>query len=554
MKKLILSAAALAGLFSTTAALAAPPVKPKLILAISVDQFSSEVFTRYRAGYVGGLKTLSDGIAYPSGYQSHASTETCPGHSTILTGRHPSGTGIVSNSWFDKSLGQMVYCVGVPNQPAPADPNMRGPQNMRVTTLGDWVKGAEPGARSFAVSGKDRAAITMGGKHADGVYWWNDGAGFVTSPYAGPADEKVVGPANDFNAATRLAWNKAKPQLWPAVSKTCAAMAKPHRFGDLAMSGEVPPEMAKGVTDKPWFADSTAFQNALRASPLFDTLVADFAIQLIAREKLGKGPATDVLAVSLSANDYVGHRFGNGGAEMCAQQAALDATIGRLLTAVQALKVPVMVVLTADHGATDAAEREHEQDAKANRLDGRAFIKALNDAVKKQLDLKTNPLDGDDPQQLSITAGPNPALSDQVRDAAIAWLKQRPEVKEIYTRTDVEQAIAPAGTPVDKLTTLQRMNESYDKDRSGDIFVMFGERTSFGVPKKLGDTVAGHGSPWDHDRRVPILFWWPGATAETRETPIETVDIAPTLAGTAGITPPVPVDGRCLDLGGNCAR
>lgn len=548
MKKLIL-AAALAALPATLPA--AAPEKPKLILAISVDQFSSEVFNRYRPTYSGGLKTLSDGIAYPVGYQSHASTETCPGHSTILTGRHPSGTGIVSNAWYDRSIGQMVYCVAVPNQP---DPNARGPQNMRVTTLGDWIKGSMPAARSFAVSGKDRAAITMAGKHADGVYWWTDGTGFTTSKYAGPADARVVGPANGFNAATRVAWSKRAPDLWPAVSKACAPLAKSHRFGKLDMSGDVPPEMAKGVTGKPWFIDTTAFQDALRASPLFDSIVADFAIELIAREKLGKGPATDVLAVSLSATDYIGHRFGNGGAEMCVQQAALDATIGRLIAAVKALKVPVMVVLTADHGATDAAERAHEHDPQATRLDSRGFVKELNEALKKQLDLKTNPIDGDDAQGLVITTGPGPALHDQVRDAAIAWLKARPEVKEIHTRAEIEAATVPAGATADKLTMLQRMNESYDKDRSADIAVVFGERTSFGVPAKIGDTVAGHGSIWDHDRQVPILFWWPGAPSETRPAPAETVDIAPTLAAAAGIMPPVPVDGQCLDLGGICTK
>lgn len=549
MKTLIIAAAL--ALLSTTVQAAPPPVKPKLILAISVDQFSSEVFRRYRAGYGAGLKTLSDGIAYPTGYQSHASTETCPGHSTILTGRHPSGTGIVSNAWYDRSSGQMVYCVAVPNQP---DPNARGPQNMRVTTLGDWIKGAEPGARSFAVSGKDRAAITMGGKHADGVWWWTDGTGFTTSKYAGPADARIVGPANDFNAALRTAWNKRAPDLWPAISKGCAALAKPYRFGKLDLSGQVPPQIAAGVTDKPWFIDTPGFQEAFRPSPLFDTVVADFAIALIAREKLGKGPATDVLAVSLSANDYIGHRFGNGGAEMCVQQAALDATIGRLITAVKALRVPVVVVLTADHGATDAAEREHDQDPQASRLNARSFVKELNEALKKQFDLKTNPIDGDDPQQLVINAGPSPALYDQIRDAATAWLRARPEVKEIHSRAEIEAATVPPGTSAATLTTLQRMNESYDKDRSGDIAVVFGERTSFGVPETIRDYIAGHGSVWDHDRQVPILFWWPGAPSETRPAAAETVDIAPTLAAVAGIVPPVPVDGQCLDLGGNCPK
>lgn len=549
MKKNLLITALAA--LSTAALAAPPPVKPKLIVAISVDQFSSEVFKHYRPSYTAGLKTLADGIAYPTGYQSHAATETCPGHSTILTGRHPSGTGIVANSWFDVKTGSNIYCVAIPGR---ADPNARGPQNMRVTTLGDWIKAAEPGARSFAVSGKDRAAITMAGKHADGVYWWVDGIGFTTSTFAGPAGPRVIRPARAFDKALFARWKAQPPALWSQPSARCAALEKPYHFGELNLSGKVPPEMAAIAARSPTFLDNTIFQKALRASPTFDAIVADFAEQLIAREKLGKGRKTDILAVSLSATDYVGHRFGSGGAEMCTQQAALDATIGKLLGKLEALHVPVMVVLTADHGSTDAAEREHAHDGRASRLDSKAFVGMLNEALRKQLDLAYEPIVGGDPQQLFVNVGPHPELAARVRQAAIAWLRKQPEVRHVYSRAEIAAATVPPGTPPDKLTIAQRFHESYDPDRSGDIAVAYAERTTFGMPRGPGDTVAGHGSPWDYDRQVPILFWWVGAPSENRDAPIETVDIAPTLAAIARIKPPVPVDGRCLDLGGNCPR
>ncbi|RYD90700.1 MAG: alkaline phosphatase family protein, partial [Sphingomonadales bacterium] len=302
------------------------------------------------------------------------------------------------------------------------------------------------------------------------------------------------------------------------------------------------------------FLASKGFNEAMRASPTFDATIADFALELIARENLGKGPATDVLAIGLSATDYIGHRLGNGGAEMCVQQAALDATIGRLLSAIKAMKIPVAVALTADHGATDAAEREHDHDAKAGRIDDRALMKALNNELVANLGLAAAPLDTDDSQQLYIKAGPDAAQAARIRDAAVAWLKARPEVKAVLTRADIEAASVPPGTTPDRFSVAQRFHESYDPERSGDIFVVFAERASFGIPRKVGDSIAGHGTPWDHDRQVPILFWWPGARAETRDQAIETVDIAPTLAGVAGIRPPVHVDGRCLDLGGNCPR
>ena len=547
-----------------TALLAAPgfaqtadapaPTRPKLIVAISVDQYSSELYRRYLSSYSLGMKTMSDGVAYPIGYQSHAATETCPGHSTILSGRHPASTGIVANSWFDVKTGSSVYCVATPGS---SDPNARGPQNLHVTTLGDWVKAAEPGARSYAVSGKDRAAITMGGQHPDGAYWYVDGIGFTTSPFAGPAGPVVTTALKRYDTGLFARWKAVPPILWPAPSPTCVALEKPETFGKITLSGNIPPDLAAHVEENPAFLQTTDFQDNLRASPLFDQTLEGFAESVVTAHHLGHGPATDVLAVSFSANDYIGHRYGNGGPEMCVQQAALDATIGKLLTFLRAQDTSFVVVLTADHGASDAAEREHRHDADATRLDSTAFVGRLNKAVESELGLSFEPIVGDDPQQLYINVGPDADLHAKVQAAAIAWLKKQPEVRDIFTRAEVVAAVVPPHTSPEKLSIDQRFHESYDPARSGDIAVAYAPRTSFGYPRGPGDTVAGHGSPWDYDRQVPILFWWPGAAKDTRSAPIETVDIAPTLAGLAKVPTPV-VDGVCLDLdrgpNDSCAR
>jgi len=525
------------------------PSRPKLIVVLSIDQFSSELYRRYRPTFTGGLKTLSGGTAYPIGYQSHAATETCPGHSTILTGDHPSKTGIIANSWFDVKTGSSIYCVSVAGV---ADPVARGPQNLRVDTLGDWMKKADPKSRSFAVSGKDRAAIMMGGHHADGIYWWVDGEGFRTSSHAGPADASVTAPAAAFNAAEAQRWKAMPPELWPAATPSCAALARPHTFGKVTVSGEVPPEAAKHVEDDKDFARSTDFQDQLRASPAYDQLSLKFAQKLIDERHLGTGPGIDLLAISLSATDYVGHRYGNGGAEMCMQMAALDRALGAFVDRLEKSGVPIVVALTADHGSTDAAEREDEHDPSAQRIDNTAFVTALNNALMKELAIGFEPIVGDDPQQLSINVGTDTALYDKVRDAALTWLRKQPQVTAVFSRADIEAATVAPQTPPTKLTVAQRFRESYDRERSGDIAVQYASRATFGVPRGPTDTVAGHGSPWDYDRQVPILFWWPGAVPQDRDAPIETVDIAPTLANLAQV--PVPaVDGTCLDLGIACA-
>src|SRR5689334_21340821 len=115
---------------------APPPKDPKLVVAIAVDQYAWSLFQRYRPTYTGGLRRLADGRVY-LGYQSHASTETCPGHSTLLTGDHPSRTGIVANTWYDRDSGSSVYCVSVDGV---ADPLAKGAGNLKVDTLGDWLR------------------------------------------------------------------------------------------------------------------------------------------------------------------------------------------------------------------------------------------------------------------------------------------------------------------------------------------------------------------------------------------------------------------------------
>ena len=530
-------------LWATTAAAAPPP--SKLVVAISVDQFGLELFERYRPTYTGGLKRLGDGLAY-TGYQSHAATETCPGHSTILTGEHPSHTGIVANSWYERATGSTVYCVSVDGD---ADPNARGPGKLRVSTLGDWLKRTRPGARSIAVSGKDRAAIMMAGHHPDAVYWWADRIGFTTSHYAGPATPAVLAPAQQFDKAHFAAWRAATPKFWPKdIPARCGALQAPHKFGALPLSGEIPPATApKGGLDP----SDSHFDDEFRASPAFDPVTLDFAADLTNRLKLGRGRNTDLLAISLSATDLIGHRYGNGGAEMCVQIASLDAALGRFFDGLDRQGLTYTVVLTADHGGSDAPERAGPP---ASRLDTSAMLSALSSHLRKTFELSYDPLVGDDPRQLILSLAP----LDQPRraviiEAAMAWLKTRPEVTAAFTSDEIARVIVPKGKAAPDLTLTERFAESFDRERSGDILVAYAEGATLGVPRSLGDTIAGHGSPWDYDRRVPILFWWSGVAPVAETTAIESVDIAPTLAAVMGVSAP-PVDGRCIEIGQGCRR
>lgn len=537
-------------LFAVAAPAAAKaPEKPKLVVTLVIDQFAADLFQQYRPTYTGGLKRLADGVAYASGYQSHAATETCPGHSTILSGRHPAATGIVANTWFDRQAGFWLYCVAVKG----TDPHARGPQNLRVDTLGAWLKAAEPAARVVSVSGKDRAAIMLAGHKADAVYWWADENGFTSSRFAGPVTPAVVGPLRQYNDALLRGWLQRPPAIWPAdLPADCAALERPEHFGDVELSGHMPPDASRGVEGRGNYLLTDAFRDQLHASPLLDQVTLDFAEHLIDADRLGRGPATDLLAISLSATDYIGHRYGKGGPEMCANVHALDRETGAFFAKLDSFGVPYVVVLTADHGSLDAAERRTEHGLDAHRIDGGQFVRDLNKHLREALGIAYDPVEAKDAQELYINASGDAAFHRRIEDVAVAWLEQRPEVHQVLTRAQVIAAAPPPGKPVDQLSMAERFHESFDAGRSGDIFVVLKEHTSPYMPRRPTDAVAGHGSPWDYDRLVPILFWWPGAPREAIARPIETVDIAPTLAAIARVPTP-PLDGNCLPEVTDCA-
>jgi predicted AlkP superfamily pyrophosphatase or phosphodiesterase len=547
MKIATLLLALAVSLSGAAAAQAAPPPKdPKLIVAIAVDQYAWSLFQHYRPTYTGGLRRLGDGRVF-LGYQSHASTETCPGHSTLLTGDHPSRTGIVANTWYDRDSGSAVYCVSVDGV---ADPLAKGASNLKVDTLGDWLRAKHPDARVTSISGKDRAAIMMAGHHPTSVFWWDDGLGFGTSKYAGPADAATVAPAVAFNRKLFAAWDTAPPELWPStLPERCAPLAVAHTFGRLTLSGEVPPETAKGATQGMRWRTGAAVAPEFRASPQMDRVTLEMAAELVEAQGLGRRAQPDLLAISLSGTDHIGHRYGSGGAEMCVQQASLDASLGAFFAKLDALGVPYVVALSADHGGVDAAERVGSP---ARRIDPGKLVGGLNAELRTKFGFAYDAINGDDPSQLLLGLPPEDnKRRDEVVATAIAWLKAQPDVADVFTAAEVAAAAPPKGKPPGGLSVIERFAESFDASRNGDIIVNYAQFATIGMPTQLGQNVAGHGSAWDHDRQVPILFWWPGVTPADAG-PIETVDIAPTLAPFLHIATP-DVDGRCVDLGQGCS-
>jgi hypothetical protein len=297
------------------------------------------------------------------------------------------------------------------------------------------------------------------------------------------------------------------------------------------------------------FARAAGDARGFRISPEFDAATVALATAVRSEMHLGEGPATDILAVGLSATDYVGHTYGTEGAEMCLQVLALDRLLGDFFRALDATGVDYVVMLTADHGGNDIPEREAEHGIPgAARASPALSPGAMGKVLAARLDLQGPVLlgtgaIGDFYIDKAIT-GP---MRQRVLREAVAAYRAHPQVAAVYSHAELAAAPQPSGPP-ETWSLLQRAKASFDPQRSGDFVVQLKPRVTSLFDTSRG-SVATHGSPWDYDRRVPILFWRKGLAPFEQPLSVETVDIMPTLAALIGLKVPAgEIDGHCLDL------
>ena len=510
--------------------------EPRLIVTVVVDQLSANLFNQYRGRYRGGLKRLADeGLVSINGYQTHGLTETCPGHSTVLTGMHPVHTGIPANDWINPASGEEVYCLAAPQNALAhgrdTDNGPVGPDQLEVTTLGDWLKAVSPESRVVAVSGKDRGAINLAG-HGGEAFWFTDGFGLTTYVEPGETAEARLAPVVAFNDRFR-AETAATPVAWDYRHDDCRALA-----GDWTIRGEtfrstLPPADLKFDT-----------------SPLLDEHTLKAAEHLLETQELGRRGVVDMLGVSLSATDRIGHMYGTQGPEMCEQQHRLDAALGGFLDRLAEIPGGVLLVLTADHGGSDFVERLAAHGyPHAHRLNG-AAIQAVNDELRARFGLDADPLQRGGSGMMVADAGHRSLaepLRTQVAEAAVERLRALPDIAFAETRDRLLAENLPDSRQPEMMTLRERMRLSAVPERSPDILLAYAQNVTAGG--RVGGTLSGHGTPWEYDRRVPIIFWRPDGEGQERFLPIRTIDIAPTLAHVLGLVAPQ-VDGRCIDLEG----
>ena len=491
----------------------APP--PRLVVVITVDQLRPDYLDRWRTQLTGGLgRLLAEGALFEEAYQDHAVTETAPGHSTVLSGRWPAHTDIISND------------VGVLDPAAPlleVQGPGASPQRFRGSALFDWLRASNSRARALSVSRKDRGAILPIGRSKAEVYWYTRGM-FTTSRYYRSALPAWVFAFNDREPGRRYA-----AQPW-ALLLPDSAYTEPDD-----QPWEDPQNNYREKTfPHSWTSDSTRSAELLPARPAMDSLTLAFALEGVRIMALGQRPGTDLLAVSLSTLDAVGHTFGPDSREVHDMVLRLDRYLGwffeRLFRTVRA--PDVIVALTADHGVTpypaEARALGHDS-AAAIEID--TLIAAVNAGIGGGAGFHF------DSGMLFFTAGSSGPRRDL--DSVIRATAARLEAVRCVDRVDRPRDLAKADTAVDAVA--RRWLHHVPAGAPVALVVSLRPYCVWG-----DETYAMHGQPSDLDARVPLILWGRGVKPGRFGGRVSTVDLAPTLARLLGIVPLERTDGRVL--------
>jgi predicted AlkP superfamily pyrophosphatase or phosphodiesterase len=484
--------------------------RPKLVLGIVIDQFRFDYLNRFRNEYTGAFaKFFERGAVFTNAHEEHFPTVTAIGHSTFLTGATPSISGIVNNQWYDRATGKTVTSVSDEGAKLlGASGPGSSPRRLLASTVGDEMKMAGKRCKVIGISIKDRSAILPAGHMADGAYWFDPTAGvWVSSSFYFP---DLPGWVKDYNA-TRPADQYANAE-WKALdSQTVFAR----------MPGAGPQLYSK-----------------LEATPFGNELIEQFAERAVDAEQIGKHPDTDLLTVSFSSNDYVGHALGPDAPEVRDITLRTDRLLDKFLQFLDSRVglQNVLIVLTADHGVAPIPEINQKRRMPGGRLTQSAMVEAINSALTAKYGegkwivavVERVPY-----LNFDLVKQKNLQPADVERTAADA-VRAMPDIFRVYTREQLMYGLVPQ----DRVS--ERVLRGYYPPRAGDIIII---PDAYWIYEARG---ASHGTPFNYDTHVPVIFMGANIRPGRYDAQIAVNDIAPTLAAMLEIEIPSGSVGRVL--------
>ena len=566
MNKLF-SLALLPALAAVFPAHAAPPAaalaRPKLVVGIVIDQMRYDYLYRFWEKYPAGgfRRLLGEGFNYTSCHYNYVPTYTGPGHASIYTGTTPAVHGIVGNNWWLRAENRGTYVTEdrtVQAVGGTAAAGQQSPRNMLATTIGDELRLATNfQSKVIGISMKDRGSILPAGHSASAAYWFDGSNGaFITSTFYAPALPEWV---RKFNAAGRTAqylsqpWNTLLPIAqytessaddvpWEAAFRGETKPVFPHDLP--ALAADSPAAVAatlKAAGEKP-LQPSAQNLDLIRSTPFGNSLTADFALEALQQEQLGQRGVADMLALSFSCTDYVGHQFGPNSIETEDTYLRLDRDLARIFAALDAQvgRGQALVFLTADHAAAHAVGF-----LQAHRLPGGgAGPQLMRDSLQRALVRRHGPgswVLNYENQQAYLN---RPLIAqkgldlEKVQHEVAADLLLLPGVSQSRTALDLERGHWESGMGM-------YQENGFYAPRSGDVLAVLapGWLEAYGYPIVKGTT---HGASWAYDTHVPLLFWGWGVKPGESAAAVNITDIAPTLAQWLRIQEPSGCSGKPL--------
>jgi predicted AlkP superfamily pyrophosphatase or phosphodiesterase len=491
---------------------------PSLVVLITIDQLRDDYFDRFGAQLHGGLARLSRGGAwFTNAHHDHAITETAPGHATLLAGRFPRSTGIMANR------------IGVDDETAPllGAPGTIGasPRRFQGTTLVDWLRARDSGSRTLSVSMKDRGAILPVGRSRADVYWYALDGRFTTSTYYRDTLPAWVTRFNARRLPQSYAGKSWTPLLPDSAYKERDSVRIEMNGGEFAFPHRIPD-------------DSVQAASFIRVTPWMDEITLALALDGLRALALGETRRTDVLAISLSATDLIGHGYGPDSKEMHDNILRLDRNLGVFLDSLFKLRDSshVAIALTGDHAIGTIPELTPTSvQPRPVRVDAAALAARLADLVAAaKIDSNLVVLD----RQIVLVDRNALKNRQQTLDSVLTAFTQQIKTLPGIARVDRFRDLLRGDTINDPIT--RRWVHQFPAQSNVELVITL---TPFSIFSGL---VATHGSPYDYDSHVPLIFWgaWfkPGRYSEF----VRTVDLAPTLAEIAGVKPSERIDGVVL--------
>jgi predicted AlkP superfamily pyrophosphatase or phosphodiesterase len=505
--------------------------KPKLVVGIVVDQMRYDYLTRFynRFGEGGFKRLINEGFNCQNNHFDYIPTYTAPGHASVFTGTTPATHGIIGNNWYDKESNEDVYCVNDSNYQSVGVSDKSGkmsPHRLTVSTITDQLRlHTQFRSKTIGIAIKDRGAILPAGHTANAAFWFDgDEEGkWISSTYY---MDKLPDWVDKFNQSGKVE-TYMKPWNTLYDVKTYTESGSDDNAYEGLFKGETKPTFPH---DLPKLRKNNKNFDIIKSTAFGNSITADFAIAAIKGEQLGKGSETDFLTLSFSSTDYVGHMFGVNSVEVEDTYLRLDQDLERIFSFLDAEvgKGNYTVFLTADHGAVDVPAYLKDKKIPAGYFDSSAFKKYLKEFSTQKFEGNQLIKDISNKQVFldeKLISEKDYDLDD-VEEAFAQAILNFPKIAEVYTATAMRNTDFSRGTA-------NLLQNGYNQKRSGNV--LYTLKSSVIDYPKTGST---HGSGYDYDTHVPLLFYGWGIRQGKTVQKTNITDIAPTVAALLGLEMP----------------